>query len=87
MKRKLTASKEAKIRARRAQGVGFADLRREFGLGMATIHRALKGATPPASKAPAELVEAPPSTLATDEPIPTPRGRRTRTRAPPRTGT
>lgn len=45
MKKKLTPALEEKIRARRRQGMQIADLRREFGLGLATIHKALKGST------------------------------------------
>jgi hypothetical protein len=42
MKRKRTAALTAKIKARRAAGATLEDLKREFGLGLATIHEALK---------------------------------------------
>jgi hypothetical protein len=70
MKRKLTTAKRAKIIARRAQGVGFAELAKEFGLGLATIHRALKGATA-VEPTPAAPRSVPPPVKVVGEPVPT----------------
>lgn len=54
---KLTPATIAKIQARRVQGVPLATLAREFGLGVGSIHRALKMA--PAADAAAPKPKAP----------------------------
>lgn len=57
--KKVTPSIAAKIKARRAQGAGIADISREFRLGVGTVHRTLATGTDRKAAPPAGLESAP----------------------------